>query len=38
MQRCDETEQECGHEIGNENIQWEIVRQIRHHQHAKLAQ
>ena len=38
MQRCDETEQECGHEIGNEDIQWEIVRQVRHHQHAELAQ
>ena len=38
MQRCDQTEQECGHEIGNEDIQWEFVRQVRHHQHGELAQ
>jgi hypothetical protein len=38
MQRFDETKQERGHEIGNENIQREIVRQVRHHQHGELAQ
>ena len=38
MQRCDQTEQERSHDIGNEDIQWEIVRQVRHHQHGELAQ
>jgi hypothetical protein len=38
MRRCDETKPERGHEFGNEDIQWEIVRQVRHHQHGELAQ
>jgi hypothetical protein len=38
MQCGDETEQECGHDIGNEDIQWEIVRQVRYRQHGELAQ
>ena len=38
MQRCDEAKQERGHEIRNQDIQWETVGQIRHHQHDELAQ